>query len=468
MNKKFFPELARRLRQEGVATGPVEKDRLPVLLNGQEVMWVEPQGYIVFVAGATDDPQANQIYCTIRDSSVLVNEYTRAMASAPVLEAVGLHEEFRLLAEYDGVVLAGQELEGDWGYKFATWRRSLDGAGLDHGNYFHNDYEAAKLDFACRSGLVQYTRQFTDGQLTELYRCIHETLESGYSTDCCYVAGDVLNYSQLGRFYAENGFVPEVENLSDEAFDLLDFEQIGRKMNSGEDGAFVERGFDEPGGYVVRHEDLRQAPPIPTGPPQRPDYIFRLNLRLSPAFPAPPDGKKLVQVDLPTTENQIMAALDTLGASSLDDTVSAILDGPLPVLRSEVFAGNEILLVNELADRIRNMGDKELDILKAVMEEVGFDTLDNVIELAGRTDEYIFEPGIRSVEQAAEAELNAMLGEKDAGLITQHLNLYAYGKALLEQENAAITPYGRLERRDGQPIMAMEQESGMGGMEGIK
>ena len=51
---------------------------------------------------------------------------------------------------------------------------------MNHGNYFHNDYAAAKLDFACRSGLVQYTRQFTDGQLTELYRCIHETLESGY------------------------------------------------------------------------------------------------------------------------------------------------------------------------------------------------------------------------------------------------------------------------------------------------
>ena len=113
------------------------------------------------------------------------------------------------------------------------------------------------------------------------------------------------------------------------------------------------------------------------------------------------------------------------------------------------------------------MSDKELCVLKAVMETVGFDTLDGVIELAGRTDEYIFEPGIRGVEQAAEAELNAMLGEKDAELITQHLNLYAYGKSLLEQENAAITPYGRLQRRDGQPIHAMEQEPEMGGMEGM-
>ena len=180
MNEKFFPELARRLRQEGVTTGPVEKNRLPVLLNGQELMWVEPEGCIVLVAGMQDSPEAAQIYCTVRNNSFLVNEYTRAMASAPVLEAVGLHEEFHLLAEYRGVVLAGRELEGDWGYKFATWRRSPDRTALDHGNYYHNDYDGAKLDFACRSGLVQESRQFTDEQLTEMYRCIHETLESGY------------------------------------------------------------------------------------------------------------------------------------------------------------------------------------------------------------------------------------------------------------------------------------------------
>ena len=61
-----------------------------------------------------------------------------------------------------------------------------------------------------------------------------------------------------------------------------------------------------------------------------------------------------------------------------------------------------------------------------------------------------------------------MVGEKDADLLKQYLNMYAYGKALLEQENAAITPYGRLQRRDGQPIQGMEQEPEMGGMEGMQ
>ena len=320
-----------------------------------------------------------------------------------------------------------------------------------------NEYEATAFH-----GLVRMEADKGDGQLS-----LQRLLDLAYSTDCCYVAGNVLNYSQLGRFYADNGFVPEVENLSDEAFDLLDFELIGRRMKSGEDGVFMERSADEPGGYVVRHEDLKQAPPIPTGPPQKPDYIFRMNLRLLPAIPVPPDGKKLVEISLPATEKQIMAALDMLGASGLDDAMCAILDGPLPGLRSEIFAGSELLLANELAERLRDMSDKDLVVLKAVMEKVGFDTLDGVIELAGRTDEYIFEPDIRGVEQTAEAELNAMLGEKDAKLIMEHLNLYAYGKALLEQDNAAITPYGRLQRRDGQPIQAMEHKPEMGGMEGM-
>ena len=79
-------------------------------------------------------------------------------------------------------VLAGQELERDWGYKFVTWRRSPDRTAVGSGDYFDGGhfYGAAKLDFACRAGLVDEHRQFTDEQLTELYHCVCETLESGY------------------------------------------------------------------------------------------------------------------------------------------------------------------------------------------------------------------------------------------------------------------------------------------------
>ncbi|MDE6281987.1 MAG: hypothetical protein K2M15_09455 [Oscillospiraceae bacterium] len=180
MNDKFFPELARRLKREGITTGPVEKGLLPVLLEGREVMAVASGGTIFLRPETADDQPVVNTYGVVAGISAQVYEYTEAMAAASRLEAVGLHEGFRLLADFNDVVLAGQELESDWGYKFVTWQRSFDRTGVAQGHYYDNDYAGAKLDFACRSGLVQESRQFTDEQLTELYRCVHETLDSGY------------------------------------------------------------------------------------------------------------------------------------------------------------------------------------------------------------------------------------------------------------------------------------------------
>lgn len=182
MNNRFFPELARRLKREGISTGPVEKGCLPVLADGQAAVLVLPQGGVAFNADVERGPEADSVYNLTFALSREVREYTEAMASAPPLAAEGLHEGFRLLADFNGIVLARQELEDDWGYKFATWRRSPDHTAVASGNYFDGGhyYEAAKLDFACRAGLVQESRQFTDDQLVELYRCARETLEGEY------------------------------------------------------------------------------------------------------------------------------------------------------------------------------------------------------------------------------------------------------------------------------------------------
>lgn len=182
MDNKFFGELSRRLRREGISTGPVEKERLPVLLDGQEVMAVAPGGTVFLKVETVDDQQVMDAYDVVAGISAQVCEYTEAMASAPPLKAAELHEGFRLLADFNGVVLAGQELERGWGYQFVTWARSPDRTSVAHGHFYDggDTYEAAKLDFACRAGLVDEHRQFTDEQLTELYRCAHETLDSGY------------------------------------------------------------------------------------------------------------------------------------------------------------------------------------------------------------------------------------------------------------------------------------------------
>jgi len=58
-----------------------------------------------------------------------------------------------------------------YGAQFITWEWVRDKTSLWQS---HN----AKRDFSARSGLLPSSALFTPEQLTEIYRCIHETLEN--------------------------------------------------------------------------------------------------------------------------------------------------------------------------------------------------------------------------------------------------------------------------------------------------
>lgn len=78
-------------------------------------------------------------------------------------------------------------------------------------------------------------------------------VDLAYSTDCCHVVEGVTTDAQLGEFYAENGFMPELDALPDCVFQLLDFDKLGEKMRMEDGGILVNRG------YVSQHADLKQV-----------------------------------------------------------------------------------------------------------------------------------------------------------------------------------------------------------------
>ena len=114
--------------------------------------------------------QALDICDKAEDAAKLVREYMSAMEQAPPLHAVNLNEQYKLLADFSGHVLAGQETSQ--GMRFITWSWDYDRAGVTIGHYFYDDYQAAKEDFAIRSGLMQEDTLFTPEQLAAVYHCI--------------------------------------------------------------------------------------------------------------------------------------------------------------------------------------------------------------------------------------------------------------------------------------------------------
>ena len=90
---------------------------------------------------------------------------------------------------------------------------------------------------------MQESRQFTDGQLTELYRCIHETLESGYPI--------TRDREDILRAVAER-IESSVDDLADRVMRSNEKELAAAQLRPGPDG-------ERPGSIEIYWQDLTPA-----------------------------------------------------------------------------------------------------------------------------------------------------------------------------------------------------------------
>ncbi len=268
------------------------------------------------------------------------------------------------------------------------------------------------------------------GQRVPLSRLI----DLAYSTDCCHLVEGVATDAQLGRFCAENGFIPETEDLSDKAFELLDFAKVGREFREAEGGVFTRVG------YVQRKEDLKQVYKALDLTPKKPDYAMLAEL---------PDGSR---VGLPAPLGETLAD----GPAQCVDCAAPSLNG---------LAGN-LSTLDYLARRMAEIeADGEMTKYKALLATARCDDMIQALSLADELDQYTLSPKLLEPEDAAMECLKTMLSDDDAELIAQYLDLHRYGEAVVEQDGGALTPYGLVECSNGQPMQDMEHEHSSDGME---
>ncbi len=181
---RYFQELTLNLRHEGLSVKPETKEGvLPVELDGRPLCRVAETGDVRYwkrdVLGDDRDKAKDRVV----DIAKITAGYMRQMEAAPFLKDSGLTGDYRLLADFNGVVMAGHPTE--YGVQFVTWEWIRERTGVYQGDYYGpgggvESYIAAKQDFAVRSRLVLSSALFTTEQLTEVYRSISEALESVY------------------------------------------------------------------------------------------------------------------------------------------------------------------------------------------------------------------------------------------------------------------------------------------------
>ena len=168
---RYLREAAIVLAREGFHTDRTHAGGLCVLLDGAPLCEVTETGGITYRNEDIDEPERiaakDKVYEIVRTTA----EYMRQMETAPFLKADGLEDGYKVLADFNGTVLAG--VQSKHGVHFVTW----DWA---YGHYFMENYAGAKQDFAIRSGLIQKEQLFTPEQMTEIYRCCADSVDGDF------------------------------------------------------------------------------------------------------------------------------------------------------------------------------------------------------------------------------------------------------------------------------------------------
>ena len=273
------------------------------------------------------------------------------------------------------------------------------------------------------------------------------TLAVSAGADCCHVVGATSD-AELGRFYAENDFVPELDGVSNEVFEMLDFAGIGRMMRCSENGVFVGSL------YVLQDGELTTAPPVQKTLPEKPGYLFRLTLGLHPDI----GDARTVTLDLPAAEAELLDAQEQLGVEGWEGVTVIDYDGIIPYAAVFTDLPMELEEFNAFTKAARDIPRSEVPKLKALLEQFEVQDIETAMLLTEHLADYILTPGISSPQEAALDQLCFIMDREEAVRLIPYVNLFNYGETVIHADNAALTSYGLLHRADYEPMLSPIQQ----------
>ncbi|MBR4132028.1 MAG: hypothetical protein IKT99_03540 [Oscillospiraceae bacterium] len=262
----------------------------------------------------------------------------------------------------------------------------------------------------------------------------------------CQVLYDVRNDEELGRFYVDDGFVPETEDLPETLYPLLDYRKIGEKMRKGEGGVFLRHGT----GYVTQVGDLKEEFKDLDLTPWEPDYSVLLEI-------AVPDTDLEVLISLPCRKEELSSLPGRLNVNGWSELTWRCADCRIPALRDAFSVTDNIPFINLAARQLAELPDEDVIKLKGLVNILPAGSLEDAVSLMDHLGEYEM-MDCRSPGEMAEYILKDNLSEGDIALLLPHLDCESYTKAVIQQSGAELTPYGLLYRSDGLPVIRQEQK----------
>ena len=350
-------------------------------------------------------------------------------------ELVGAMEKLNLTEEADLYVQAEEYYDFDYIQSFIPESTSLSQLNELCATLNSMD-EMDRIGFR---GLLQSSAFYDRFNLS-----VEKLMDIAQAKDCYHIAEGVGNDAELGRYLCLNGFIDGTLEMPEKVYELLNFEKIGKDFRMAEHGAFADGCYIAPDGEIPHREMHYEICP--------PEYVVMLDVFNRE------DSTKHWLLAAPAVPEEMDSALRHIGAESWDEAVCICTDCQIPQLMETVTQTGNIAAINRFAGILEGVPAEDITKLKAVLEVMHCDDLITASLIAGELDNYMLSENIRGAEDYGRWQLDYMLSSADRDLILKHINLYAYGKELLEQDAAVISTYGLIERKDNQPILSQAQQ----------
>ena len=121
---RYLEELKISLVHAGFEPERIEDQHLPVRWEHHYLCRVSGKGSVLYRQENVDGIGAQDALQTVINTAAMTAEYMTAMERAPKLQATGLEGDYRILADFNGTILAGTHSKH--GIQFVTWDRDYD------------------------------------------------------------------------------------------------------------------------------------------------------------------------------------------------------------------------------------------------------------------------------------------------------------------------------------------------------
>ena len=135
---RFYSEVGIHLTRESFSVKEQRNGLLPVEWNGAPLCRITAGGGAQFRREELDAEGAGDAFQLATEIAHTTAEYMRLMETSPPLRAKGLDGDYRLLADFNGTVLAGHPTAQ--GVEFVTWEWDYEHTGMWQGHYYSNNY----------------------------------------------------------------------------------------------------------------------------------------------------------------------------------------------------------------------------------------------------------------------------------------------------------------------------------------